>query len=185
MKIAFIGGKGGTGKSTVCYLVGLALAQAGKVVEVDDRDPQRSITGWIDQERDGLHVGTGGDITLIDTRPALDDRNVTRAIETADVIVLPVSPSPADVGTARTTVEAIRQHQSKGAKSILVINRARSGTVFSENARDILSVLEMPIAATVIPERQSVQRAILGGWRELDADVKGVFLNLAIELITA
>jgi chromosome partitioning protein len=185
MRIAFVGGKGGTGKSTVCYLVGLALAQAGKIVGVEDLDPQQSLSGWIDRERDGMHLGIEGEITLIDTRPALDDRSVTGAIEGADVIILPCSPSPADIGTARATADAIVAHRKRGAKVILVINRARSHTVLGDNARDVLGGLGLPIASTVIPERQSIQRAILGGWRELDADSKGIFLNLAIELITA
>lgn len=185
MRIAFVGGKGGTGKSTLCYLTGLALAQAGKIVGIEDLDPQQSITGWIDRDRDGMHPGIEGEITLIDTRPALDDRTVSGAIERADIVVLPCSPSPADIGAARATADAIRAHRRRGAKSILVINRARSHTVLGDNARDVLGGLGMPIAATVIPERQGIQRAVLGGWRELDADSKGVFLNLAIELITA
>ena len=182
MKLCFVNGKGGTGKSSVCYLTGLALAQAGKSVGIRDLDPQKSITGWIDQERDG--ITESGEIELIDTRPAIDDRAVTGAIESADVIVVPVSPSPADLGTARATVDVIREHKRKDAAAVLVINRARSHTTFTDNARDVLGVLDLPIAAAEIPERQCIQRAVLGGWRELDADTKGRFLNLAIELMT-
>lgn len=182
MRLVFVNGKGGTGKSTVCYLTGLALAQAGKGVSILDLDPQRSLTGWINQERDGFTEG--GEIELIDTRPAIDDQIVTGAIEEADVIVIPVSPSPADLGTARATVDVIREHKRKGAAAVLVINRARSHTTFTDNARDVLSVLDFPVAAAEIPERQCIQRAVLGGWSELDADTKGRFLNLAIELMT-
>ena len=182
MKIVFVNGKGGTGKSSVCYLVGLALAQAGKSVSIRDLDPQRSLTGWINQERDGFT--DSGEIELIDTRPAIDDRGVTEAIESADVIVIPVSPSPADLGTARATVDVIREHKQKGAAGVLVINRARTHTTFTDNARDVLSVLDFPVAIAEIPERQCIQRAVLGGWSELDADTKGRFLNLAIELMT-
>lgn len=182
MRLVFVNGKGGTGKSTVCYLTGLALAQAGKGVSILDLDPQRSLTGWINQERDGFTEG--GEIELIDTRPAIDNHTVTRAVEEADVIVIPVSPSPADLGTARATVDVIREHKRKGAAAVLVINRARSHTTFTDNARDVLSVLDFPVAAAEIPERQCIQRAVLGGWSELDADTKGRFLNLAIELMT-
>lgn len=182
MRICFVNGKGGTGKSTVCYVTGLALAQAGKAVTVLDLDPQRSLSGWIDQERDGFTGG--GEIELIDTRPAIDDRTVTEAMEAADVVVVPVSPSPADLGTARATVDVIREHKRKDAAAVLVINRARSHTTFTDNARDVLGVLDLPIAAAEIPERQCIQRAVLGGWSELDADTKGRFLNLAIELMT-
>lgn len=182
MRLCFVNGKGGTGKSSVCYLTGVALAQAGKGVSIIDADPQKSITGWIDQERDGIIEG--GEIELIDTRPAIDDRIVTEAIESADVIVVPVSPSPADLGTAKATVDVIREHKRKDAAVVLVINRARAHTTFTDNARDVLGVLDLPIAAAEIPERQCIQRAVLGGWRELDADTKGRFLNLAIELMT-
>jgi chromosome partitioning protein len=190
MNLVFVNGKGGTGKSTVCYLVGLALAQAGKGVCITDLDPQRSLKGWINQERDGfLTVPDHGyvegcEIELIDTRPAIDDRAVTEAIESADVIVVPVSPSPADLGTARATVDVIREHKRDGAAAILVINRARTHTTFTDNARDVLSVLGLPIAATDIPERQCIQRAVMGGWSELDGDTRGRLLNLAIELMT-
>jgi len=190
MMICFVNGKGGTGKSSVCYLTGLALAQAGKAVSILDLDPQKSLTGWIDHERDGFLPRVdygyveGGEIELIDTRPAIDDRAVTEAIESANVIVIPVSPSPADLGTARATVDVIREHKRKDAAAVLVINRARTHTTFTDNARDVLGVLGLPIATAEIPERQCIQRAVLGGWGELDADTRGRFLNLAIELMT-
>lgn len=181
MRICFVNGKGGTGKSTVCYLAGLALAQAGKRVSIRDLDPQRSLTGWI-KERDKFTEG--GDIELIDTRPAIDDRAVTAAIESANVIVIPVSPSPADLGTARATVDVVRSHMAPGAAVVLVINRAKAHTTFTDNVRDVLSVLDIPITTAEIPERQCIQRAVLGGWAELDGDTRGKFLNLAIELMT-
>ena len=55
----------------------------------------------------------GGEFTLIDTRPAIDHKSVTKAIAQADRIVMPCTPSPGDITAARATVEVVRRSHEK------------------------------------------------------------------------
>ena len=102
MIIAFVNGKGGVGKSSLCFLTALGLREAGMTVSVEDLDPQQSISAWIDTERDG--ISEKGEFHLIDTRPAIDNETVHGAISRADRIIMPctcllyTSPSPRDRG---------------------------------------------------------------------------------------
>jgi len=183
MRIAFVSGKGGVGKSTLCYGVALALAHTGKSIAIEDRDPQQSVTGWLDPERDQVSE-LEGEITLIDTRPAIDDPTVINAIEGADVIVMPSTPSPADLTAGRATADVIRSHKRRGAKTVVVLNRMRKRTFFSDHARDVVGALGIKPAHTTIPDRQCIQRIVLGGWKEMDLDTRAEFLRLSIELLS-
>lgn len=182
MKIAFVNGKGGTGKSTLCFLTWLALGEAGRSARVVDLDPQRSLSAWL-----GDHGGgdQGGAITtLIDTRPALDDFSVIESIASADLVIMPVTPSPADLLAGKATAATIKAHLSKRGRALVVLNRLKVGTSLSSDARELAARIGLPIAKTEIPERQSIQRALIGGWRELDPATRETVLALAIEFLT-
>jgi len=183
MRISFVSGKGGVGKSTLCYGVALALAQAGKPVSIEDLDPQQSVSGWVDLERDQL-AEIGGDVVCIDTRPAIDDGSVLSAIREADIIVMPSTPSPADLTAGRATADVIRSHKRRGAKAVVVLNQMRKRTFFSEHAREVVGALGIKPARTTIPERQCVQRMVLEGWKGMNIDTRAEFLRLSIELLS-
>ena len=183
MNIAFVSGKGGVGKSSLCFLTALSLRDAGKAVVVDDRDPQKSVSSWIDGERDGFASG-GGEFTLIDTRPAIDHKSVKRAIEEADRIVIPSTPSPGDITAARATVEVVQSLMKKGAKASLVLNMVKANTNFAEDAPALLESLGIPLMNTRIPDRQSIQRAVLLGWKALDSKTQGTIFKLALEILS-
>ena len=171
------------GKSTLCYGVALALAQAGKEVSIEDLDPQQSVSGWIDFERDGL-TEIGGEVVCIDTRPAIDDQSVLNAIKEADVIVMPSTPSPADLTAGKATADVIRSHKRRNAKTIVVLNMMRKRTFFSDHAREVVGQLGIKPAHTTVPERQGIQRMVLDGWKGMNLDTRAEFLRLSIELLS-
>lgn len=184
MRVAFISGKGGVGKSSLCYGVALALAQAGKSVAVEDRDPQQSITGWIQHERDGiLENASEAEVVLVDTPPNLEAETVREAIATADRIAVPLTPSPADIGAGKATVAVVREFMGEGGLAVAVVNQVRKGTALSEAVPDIVALLGLPVLATHVPARQSIQRAVLSGWKGLDTPSREAFLRLALELL--
>ena len=53
MNILLCNGKGGTGKTTLSVLLAHALAEAGKTVAVQDRDPQGTATKWLKENEGG------------------------------------------------------------------------------------------------------------------------------------
>jgi len=115
MKIAFVNGKGGVGKSTLCFLTALGLREAGKSVSVEDLDPQKSISAWINGDRDGIEKD-GGEFALIDTRPAIDDESVHDAISRADRVILPCTPSPGDLTAAKASLAVVKKYRKRRGK---------------------------------------------------------------------
>jgi chromosome partitioning protein len=182
MIIAFVNGKGGVGKSSLCYLTALGLREAGKTVSIEDLDPQKSISAWINAERDGI---TGeGEFHLIDTRPAIDSESVHDAISRADRIIMPCTPSPGDLSAAKATLDVVNQFKRPEAKVFMALNRVRPGTNFSKEAPEILEALGVPLLQNSIPERQSIQKAVLFGWKALDAATQASVFKLTIETVS-
>lgn len=133
--------KGGAGKTTLAAHLAVAFTVAGKSVAVVDIDPQESLTLWyrLREERSGdagagllVNQITGWrvkteverlaaeyDVVLIDSPPHAETE--TRiAIRAADLVVVPVQPSPMDVWATGPTLELARD---EGRPVLIVLNR--------------------------------------------------------------
>lgn len=104
--------KGGSGKSTVSFNLAIWLAMAGREVRLYDLDPQATLTDVVEvREEEGfrpgltIHKGSKGldDCvgesefdTLVDVGVA-DLNKMRMALSLADRILVPVTPSQADV----------------------------------------------------------------------------------------
>lgn len=112
--IAVISQKGGSGKSTLARHAAAMLPRAALI----DLDPQGTSRRWIERRREAghknpgftvakwdrlpdLHRGLterGVDYLIIDTAPSHDDERAIRAaVELADLIIIPVKPTPEDI----------------------------------------------------------------------------------------
>lgn len=178
-----ISGKGGEGKSSLAYLLARALTQAGRSVAVQDLDPQGTLRHLL-EGADWLAEDVA-DVTVVDTPPRIDAPVVLAAIEGADRIVVPVSPSPVGIAALRATLDVVNGKRSTGTPVLVVINRTRAGTALTASARTALESLGTTVAATEIPERQSIQKAFLGDWRTLEVATRETVLALALEVLTA
>lgn len=118
--------KGGAGKTTVAAHLAVALSQKGQRVAVIDIDPQGSLTRWhgLREERfgegftgltfaalSGWRVGSevsrlrkSHDFIIIDSPPHTETEART-AIRSADLVLIPVQPSPTDVWATQATVD--------------------------------------------------------------------------------
>lgn len=184
MIIAFVNGKGGVGKSTFCFLTALGLRGAGKSVSIEDLDPQKSISAWVNAERDGISKSGQEEFHLIDTRPAIDDQSVHDAIERADRIIMPSTPSPGDLSAVKASYDVVQKFKRKGAKVFVALNCVRPGTNFSQDAPEILSGLGLPLLQNALPDRQSIQRSVLLGWKAMDPGTQTAVFKLTIEIIS-
>jgi len=160
--------KGGTGKSTVVFNLAVWLAVAGRDVTVADLDPQRTIidTAEIRDEigyEPGLKVvtklpkaGSAGEL-LIDVGLS-DMAAMRRAIKRVDRVVLPVSPSQADIWATQRFLEIVGEERGKRHKLDIraFVNRADPHPLSREN-EETLAALEMLPGVTAL-ETKLVQR---------------------------
>jgi cellulose biosynthesis protein BcsQ len=173
MKIAVIGDKGGTGKSTCCLLLHEAFKQANITAAVRDLDNiQSSITKALERIGGARAVdGKVYDVLIIDTSPSLLSPGTASAIVQADVVLVPTGPSPFEVWQAQSAV-AFARRKNPSAKVVILLNRVRAGTLLTAAIRDNLTGVDAPILNAQLTERQSYQHAILGGWAAMDAKAK-------------
>ncbi len=169
--------KGGAGKTTVAVHLTVALAQKGYRVAVVDIDPQGSLTQWhkIREERlgegyTGMHFSTLSgwrvgtevsrlkrhyDIILIDSPPHVETEART-AIRAADLVLIPVQPSPTDLWATQATV-TLAKNEKIPVRTVL--NRVAANSRLVEQIRAQLPEL----AATTLGNRVAFASAIMEG----------------------
>lgn len=124
--------KGGAGKSTVVAHFASRFLQLGKSVTIIDIDPQASLGAWSAIRNDQLgeennlinyssisgwrlhseisRVSKDHDIVLIDSPPHTQTETKT-AVRVADIVIVPMQPSPTDMWATKETVEIIKKER--------------------------------------------------------------------------
>lgn len=163
--------KGGSGKTTLTANLATALEALGNSTAILDTDPQGSLGRWYMARDEKL--GEGGntlgfrtasawgaryearellkthDYVLIDTPPKMgvDGRP---ALETADLVIVPVTPSKLDLWATEPTI-AMAQAERKPV--LMVMNRAATRTRLTAEMRENLQEFGCGCAETVIGNR--------------------------------
>jgi chromosome partitioning protein len=130
--------KGGSGKTTLTGHLAVTAERAGQgPVAMIDCDPQGSLTAWWNErkaktalfaqsEASKLHEDVekmraqGVKFLFIDTPPAITSM-IKDVIRVADMVVIPIRPSPHDLRAAAATVEMAEQI---GRPLVFVLNSA-------------------------------------------------------------
>lgn len=181
MEILFVNGKGGVGKSTLCYLLSLALKEAGKSVFVKDLDPQQSLGQYFSEQE---FTEDSAEFILVDSMPVINDPIVKEAIARADCSIVPCSPDPFSLAVTISSSEVVKNLMRADAKAFGVLNDVETGTNLSKAAPEILREnLHIPLLPVQIPHRQAIKRAAFDGWKGLDQDVREAVFKLALETI--
>lgn len=183
--IAVLNQKGGAGKTTIATHLARAIQLTGADVLLVDSDPQGSARDWaavrddqpvpvigIDRptiERD-LRSVARKDYVIIDGAPQAHDLAVS-AIKAADLILIPVQPSPYDVWATSDLVDLVKQRQelTDGAlKAAFVISRAIKGTRIGEEATNALAGYDLPVLDVRITQRVIYPGSAAAGTTVLD-----------------
>ncbi len=187
MKIAICNQKGGSGKTTAVVLLAYALGAAGKRVGIIDRDPQQTARRWLETapaERVELaRPKEDYDVTLIDTPPYLKDSGFAKAVQEADRVILVSSTSPLDVWSTQEAMERIRAERPD-IRPAMLFSRFEGHTEFGKTRDEFAKALGLRMLVNVIPERKSIQRASILGYRALRSTERENLANLALEIIT-
>lgn len=185
MQITFCSGKGGVGKSTLTLLFSAALSKVGRNVAIKDLDPQHSITNWLQSSDDCGTLAVEGqnyDIEVIDLPPRLDDPSVIRTISEADRVIIPCTPSPADMVAGKATAEVVRHYLKPGAQAYLCFNMVQRGTTLSSHVSRLAEDIELPALKSHLTRRQCYQHAVVLGWKGLDSAAREELLKLVLEI---
>lgn len=185
--------KGGVGKSTIAFNLGVALANSKHTVFVVDADPQGTVSmwakartryeankvnpnitftenPWTPEEILKLAQPPDYEFIIIDCGPA-NNKAAKAALVVSDLTIIPISPSPLDINSARSTIELIEEGASRGAtksKVYLLISKKIVGTNLAKEARDTCEMLKLPILKTEISQRIALCESAITGQSVLE-----------------
>lgn len=183
--------KGGVGKTTLAVHISHALANKGALVLLVDADPQGSARDWaaardgkppftvVGLDRPTIHrdlpeMAKNYDHVVIDGPPRVSEL-ARSAIAAADLVLIPVQPSPYDVWAAQEVVDLIQEASvfKESLKSVFAINRKIVNTAIGRDVVDALSGFAIPVLRSHICQRIPFAESAATGQTVLETDPKG------------
>ena len=185
--------KGGSGKSTVSTNLAGALQLDGHSVIIADSDSQGTARDWrrvqdddaelpgvvgIDRptlEKDTQGIAHAFDFIIIDGSAKLQEM-VVSAIKAADVVLIPIQPSAADIWAISDMIEIIQTRQQiTGGRpqACFLINRAIIGTNLAAEVDAALSEYDIPVLSARTHQRIAYAEALAEGSTVVHANQNG------------
>jgi len=167
--------KGGVGKTTTAVHIACHMQQQAPTLLIDG-DENRSATGWNERgekqgaplpfkvvdELQGVRFARQFEHIVIDTqaRPSKDDLKLLAG--GCDLLILPTTPDSLSLEALLLTVGALRELNFDAYRILLTICPPRPSHD-DDDARALLSELELPVFEAQIPRLVAFQRAALRG----------------------
>ena len=190
--IAFLSQKGGAGKTTLATCIARELVIQGYDTVLVDADSQGSARDWRTMTDQETVPVVGMDRPTIDkdlkvlnptgTRWVIIDgagRNelmTASAIRAADVVLMPVHPSPFDVWAAEDLVQLIktRQQVTDGLpKAAFIVSKAVKRTRLSNDVNEALADFDIPVFEAFTTQKQAYPASAAQGLTPSDTDPDG------------
>ena len=175
--IAIVSQKGGSGKTTLSVNLAAAAEASGAIALIIDTDPQATASQWgawrserapevIDsappriQAKVGAAKEQGATFIVIDTPPHAD-RAASRAVEAADLVLIPCRPSAFDLAAIRTTISLVRLFD-KPAFVVFTAGPPQAPRIYEE-AADLVRSFGVEPCPRILPDRAVYRHASAAG----------------------
>lgn len=182
--------KGGSGKTTLAAHLATALAGEGAVAIIDS-DPQGSLTAWHERRarvlgpdatglafraasgwsarREAQALARDHAIVIIDTAPKADGES-RPGIEAADLVLVPIQPTPLDFWATGATLKAINAAHKP---PLIVLNRVPSRAALAEEMIAAAEEAKAPLAAQGLGNRVAYPASMASGRTVLESEPRG------------
>lgn len=172
--------KGGAGKTTLAAQLAVGLVCSRARVATIDIDPQASLSFWfaariksLADANDIHHQQIQGwrlskeirqlkddyDFIIVDSPPHTQT-DATIAIREADLVIVPVQPSPMDLWACGATLQKAK---SEGVPSLVVLNRVNARAALYEQMCNTLDNMDINVADTTFGNRVAFASSMLRG----------------------
>ena len=178
--------KGGVGKTTLTAHLAVAAEAAGDGnVILIDTDPQGSLSAWWNSreaESPALAATTiaelpgklaalaeaGYSYAFVDTPPAITEA-IGEVVQSADLVIIPIRPSPHDLRAVGSTVELV---QATGKPFAFALTQAKPNTRLTVQAIAVLSA-HGAVAPAIVHDRVDYAGSMIDGRVVQETDAKG------------
>ena len=182
LRIAVANQKGGTGKTTLALNLAAGLQRRASTL-VLDADPQASISQWaamgdasghlptvhaVAQDDVPAHIAQGSRghrYVVIDCPPTLQTATVGDVLNSVDMLLVPIQPSPVDLWASVDITAAVRNARQRNPrlKAFVVLNQLDSRNALSRSVREALTELEFPTLRAGLARRAAYRSAAVEG----------------------
>ncbi|NRG18451.1 ParA family protein [Rhizobiales bacterium] len=184
--------KGGSGKTTIAAHLAVALMRRGDYpVAILDVDPQGSLGSWFETREETLgENGTGlsfrtssgwgarrearnlardHGIVIVDTPPKTDS-DVKPAIEIADLVLVPIQPTPVDLWATDRTLDIADRERTP---ALLVFNRVPPRAALTQEMLAAITESSFPLADARVGNRTAYAASMGKGKTVIETEPSG------------
>ena len=197
--IAVLNQKGGTGKTTLALNLAAGLARRAPTA-VADADPQRSISQWIGMSEDnalppvtqiGIDPATMlGQLkrayrhVVVDCPPTVQGPIIEAVMGAADVVLIPVLPSPLDLWASVEMAALVGEARKKypALQAYLILNQVETRNALSRVMQQAVAEFDVPLLQANVQRRAAYRSAAVEGVSVYGLGSRGL---LAVEDIEA
>lgn len=181
MVVTIANQKGGSGKTTLSMNLAAGLSKRGRTIVID-ADPQGSASQWscLASEEKAFPVSVisiAGRLNheinrfsldyqyiVIDCPPTLETDHTKNAMLAADVVLIPVLPSPVDLWASIRLADTIKQiQQIKVLQAFLIVNQLEPRSALSRTMHEALAEFDLPALKSNLRRRAIYRNVALEG----------------------